>query len=268
MANAGSAKILPDPQTPKTLGMLCIIFASLIMSCDTCTGFSAIFASVWARIGDLSIKNTQAELNKAYKQQQRELDRREAAAKTEQEKDAVKRDRDAFNARPKPLIPNTVKGSMDVLKDPVIARSMWVSLVTGLTLNALMLAGGIGLISLAEWGRKLTLWVAALKIARLSLLLIFSIVIAIPRSNQQQMAQFREIEAQQKAAAGGRAVASPINMSEMAKVSIATTYATTIGYYLVAPIFPVALLILLSRKRVRAAFYRRSVAQEREPELW
>jgi hypothetical protein len=125
-----------------------------------------------------------------------------------------------------------------------------------------MLAGGIGLMSLAEWGRKLTLWVAGIKIARLLSLLVFGVLIVIPRTTQTQMAQFRELEAQQKQAAGGRAVASPINMTEMAKVSIATTYATTLGYYLVAPIFPVLLLVLLTRKRSRAAFYRRKVIEE------
>ena len=262
MAHASRPEmIVPNPQAAKTLGMLSIIFASLILTCDTCTGFGTIFGTAAARVMEINFRSLQSQINATFKQEERALQKKVATAKTDGDKASAQRELDNFKAQPRPVIPNTMNSTMATFKDPVIAAERWVSLGTSLVLNGLMLAGGIGLLVLAEWGRKLTIWVAVLKIARLALLVLATVVVIMPRTTQVQMEQFREIEKQQKAANGGRPVPGP-DMAQMGKFAIASSYASVLSYYLVAPIFPIILLVALNRRRVRAAFYRPKVKPE------
>jgi hypothetical protein len=248
--------IIPNPQAVKTLGMLSIVFSSMILFCDTCTGFSQAFGAVFARVMDVNMRGLQSGVDTAWKQEERTLKRREAAAKTPEEKASAQRALSSFQSRPRPVIQTTnMKQTMDQFKDPVTAAVTWTSLGTSFLLNGMMLAGGIGLILLADWGRKLSIWVAILKIARLFLLVVVTFVVIMPKTVALQRAQFREIEAKQKEASGGKQVAGP-DMGMIGNVAIASSYASILSYYLVAPIFPIILLIALNRRRVRAAFYR------------
>jgi hypothetical protein len=256
--------IIPNPQAAKTLGMLSIVFASLILFCDTCTGFSTAFGQVFARVMDVNMRGMQRSVDSVWKREERDLKKREAAAKTPEEKAKAQNDLARFQRQPRPIIQTTsVSASMNQFKDPVMATVTWTSLATAMILNSLMLDGGIGLLLLAEWGRKLSIWTAGLKVARLFLLVVITFVVIMPKTMALQRAQFREIEAKQKEAAGGRQVAGP-DMGMIGNMAIASSYASVLSYYLVAPIFPIILLIALNRRRVRAAFYRPKTLREDE----
>ena len=99
--------ILPNPQAAKTLGMLCIVFSSLILFCDTCSGFSAAFGAAFARVMDVNLRSMQGRVDAIWKREERELKKREAAAKTEDEKAKAQSALAKFQSQPRPIIQTT-----------------------------------------------------------------------------------------------------------------------------------------------------------------
>jgi hypothetical protein len=250
-----SMMIMPNVQAPRTLGILCIIFASYLLLCDSCTGFFAAFGTVFAKAMDINFRGMQAQIDSGYKSEVRTYEKREAAAKTEEDKERVRKERKDFESKPRPVITTGLPQNIDQLRDPTLSAFNWVSLGTGMLLNSLMLAGGLGLIALSEPGRRLSIWVAGLKIARLALLTAFTFGVIIPKTVEIQRGQFKRIQVEQKAAMGKAAAGGP-DFGVLETVAVASSYATWGGYFLLAPIFPIVLLVALNRPRVRAAFYR------------
>ena len=81
-----------------------------------------------------------------------------------------------------------------------------------IVLNVLMAIAGVGLLGLAEWGRRLAIGVAWLKIVRWVAMIMVTFVLILPITAQKTQKMFDSIQAQAKAQAqaksGGRGAAT------------------------------------------------------------
>src|SRR4051794_39976282 len=75
------------------------------------------------------------------------------------------------------------------MNDPRFLRFTLIDAVTGLVLNLMMLASGIGLINLGRWGASLWAWTAWGKLARLVLLWGFFYIVVVTPSFSENMAR-------------------------------------------------------------------------------
>jgi hypothetical protein len=254
MASAPTPKlVIPNPQAPKTLGILSIIFGSVLLLFGTCQGFMIIFGPTFGRLMDTSLKDTQAQIDAERQSELNRLKSRELAAESPEEKARIQSERQALEARPKVRIQTTsVAQSFDQFRDPVFMAYTWASTSTGLLLDVFMIVTGIGLLRLRPWGRTGSLWMAGLRIARVLFFSTISMLVIVPRTIELQRKQFQEIENQMKAQ--GQAPPPGLRMSEFSKISAAATYGGIIAYVVFAPIYPIILLVALNRPRVKAAF--------------
>ena len=100
---------------------------------------------------------------------------KEAAAKTKEETEkakeettAVVEERQTFENSPDPdLSAVTDMMGWNIMSDRRLAVYYFTEVVSGMILNIVMIISGIGLLSLADWGRRLAITTAWLKILRL-----------------------------------------------------------------------------------------------------
>jgi hypothetical protein len=231
----------PKPTTAKVIGILNIVFGSLLVLCGLCAGF---YVLIFASMGPL-MAGQQPQLQKRLEdQKQAEIQRledREKAARTEDEKKRIRDQIQAVKARPV-KIPDMSK----LLGDPRVQGYYVADVVSGLLLNLLLLISGIGLVCLKEWARVTAVWVAALKILRLLALYGFFILVIVPIQTDQFFAFIQDVE---KSMPQG---ARRINREEMAGVgAMLTGYA--IGIVVLGLIYPIIALCLLTRPGVKVA---------------
>ena len=83
---------LPKPGIPKTLGILNVIFGVLMVLYGMCTVGFMIAAPALTGFAESTVKQAQAKVEESQKAQLKELDEREAAATTDEEKSAIQQD--------------------------------------------------------------------------------------------------------------------------------------------------------------------------------
>ena len=83
---------LPKPGIPKTLGILNVIFGVLMVLYGMCTVGIMIAAPALTGFADTTLKQAQAKAEEGQKARLKELDEREAAATTEEEKNAIEQE--------------------------------------------------------------------------------------------------------------------------------------------------------------------------------
>jgi hypothetical protein len=135
----------------------------------------------------------------------------------------------------------------DMMNNPVIKANQWADMLSGLALNIAMLASGIGLVQLKEWGRKLAIWTFSLKIVRLGILAVVMIVFIIPitsKTSSDMMAGMTK---------NGPGGPPAVVMNNMAKFQAALGTAQAVLGFVFGSIWPVIGLVLLSRPGTRAA---------------
>jgi hypothetical protein len=113
--------------------------------------------------------------------------------------------------------------------------------------NVLMLISGVGLIRLREWGRKLAVWVAALKIVRLIVLYGIFIMVMVPIFVKLILDMFEEMAQSLPPGAGRPPIAGMTTMfGTMFSVS-------AVAVMILGSIYPGIVLWLLTRPGVKAA---------------
>jgi hypothetical protein len=238
------AGVEPKTTTAKVIGILNIVFASLLLLCGLCMGF---YVLIFSSMGPL-MAGQQPQLQKRLEQlrqdQIRKLEAEEQAAATDQEKRRIREQIRLVQAQPI-KIPDMSK----LLGDQRVWGFYLVDVLTGLILNVAMLVAGIGLVCLSRWGRTLGIWVAAIKILRLVVLYGLFIVVIVPIQTQQIIAFFEEIE--KTLPPGGRGGAAATRGDLAAFGAMMTGYA--IGLVITGVIYPIIALILLTRPGVGAA---------------
>ncbi len=217
---------LPKPAIPKTLGILNVIFAVLLILLGLCVGGITLLAPAIQQFGQRTMaqQKNQAEAQKAS--DLKVLDDRAKAATTDEEKATIAKERDAVAGRPLPVMPDMQTGT-EILKDPRVMGFTVAQIVTGLLLHILLLVSGIGLIRLM-------------------------VILPIQRVNTEAtLAKLREDLAKPNVPP---TAAMSLQMAEtMAKLAPVIA----VGSNLAGMTYPVICLILLSGAGARAACLRR-----------
>ena len=244
---------LPKPAIPKTLGILNVIFAVLLILFGVCVGGIALFAPAIQQFGQRTMnqQKTQAEAQKAS--DLKVLDDRAKVATTDEEKATIAKERDAVVSRLLPVVPDMQMGT-DVLKDPRVMGFTVTQVVTGLILHITLLIAGIGLIRLTPWGRSLTLWWAGLQIVQLLILGVVSFMVILPISKprtEDGLAKLKEVLAKPNAPPD---TAMKIQFTE---ILVKFAPAIAVSQNLAGMTYPIICLILLSTAGAKAACLRR-----------
>ena len=234
----------PDPQTPKTFGVLNLVFSLGLLASSLCYGFYAMLPPLASYANEYLASIEATEL--ARKQGEIEdLKRSEDAAVTEVDRAEFRRQREAVEARPKSTPERPFPWADDRLRDPRYLGYFLVDLASGMLLNLALLVSGVGLVYAKEWGRRLAIAVAWLKIARLlGLALSFSIVVAPVVSST-----IEAMDAEAAAADPGAGPASP-ELGPFLAVGFSAFFWVV---FLVGSIYPALILWFLNRESVREA---------------
>jgi len=155
-----SVTVAPDRSTPRLFGILSIIFSILAACVSAYVLAMALFMPMLAETMEEARKAAQ----EASEEELKALEEQEAAATTEEEKadlqDELQAEREALELMPKPVQMHP----FGAMQDPKVGLYNIVNGSSGLFLNLLMFISGVGLLYRKEWARKLTLWVAGIKI--------------------------------------------------------------------------------------------------------
>lgn len=264
--------ITPQPSIPRAIGSLNFVFGSLL------------FLLGWGGLNYVGPSFCQnrpfafeaGDLQHLYDQGHRELvtalEAREATTKDAAKKDRLKQQRLELAAKHR----NDVERAIDRLtmnRDLLWASwYLWADLVTGPVLNLLMLASGMGLIQMKEWARKMALWIAGVKLARLVLLSGVLMAVVIPRTEavMERVAATPLGEVlvarlnSDNAELGTKNPAAVIYTTRNLPAEVTLIqYVLAIMVLIVGSIFPTLTLILLTRPGAQAACL---LAEEEESE--
>lgn len=235
MATASSDQpAKPTSQPAKTIGVLNLVFAPLLILGGLCVGiYMTLLIPNLGKFLEVQQQAVARQLEARRKAEVEDLEQQEADAQTEAAKAAIRARREAILATPlmppSPELPTSKMG----LDDPRLIAHFAADSVTGILLNLLMFVGGIGLVRLRSWGRSLSQWVAALKIVRLGLLAASMIFVVSP------------MMARKLGALPGGANGAP--RIRAMNIGFAA------GYALIGSIYPIVTLAVLGRPRVRDA---------------
>jgi len=236
----------PDASTPKTIGVLNIIFSSLLLLCGACGMFYTVMLAVAGPMMQANEGNMKNTMQKLRDDELEERDRQIEKTEDVEVKQQLQDERDRRAAEPV-AVPDFTK--MYGMSDPRVTGYYLVDLFSALLLNLGMLISGIGLVSVKEWGRRLGLWVARLKLLRLFVLYGVFLAIIVPIQVQSMREGFAEMEKLAPARAN-----RPADMP--AAVAQGMTYSlvgTAIAMMVLGAIYPAITWLLLRRESVKAA---------------
>jgi hypothetical protein len=235
---------VPNTSLPKTTGTLNIIFASVVLLFVLLQIGMTLVAPMLIEFAQSSVREAQAKAVTSRKQQIAALKKDEAEAKTEEEKKQIRAQIKAIEDRPLPAGPD-VKALVGKLDTPMMRAYSWTDMGTALILNVLMLASGIGLLRLKESARRLAIWVAGLKIARLVILMVVQVVFILPVTTKMQQEMIADM--------GGSGAPNAQAAQMTAKMGAAAGSAMTLILSVLSMVWPILMIVLLTRPGSRAA---------------
>lgn len=237
----------PASTAPKTIGVLNIVFGSLMLLCGICTGLNLMAQSTMGPMMQVQQQQLQQAIEKDRQEQLQRLRDQENAAQDEQEKADLRAQQKALEMRPVPKMPDFTQW----MRDSRILTYFAIDMGSGLFLNVLMIISGIGLLRLAEWGRVLALWVAGLKIVRLIALYSYYALVIVPVIVQQFTSMFREMfEEIARNAPPGQRIPQQAELNDMGTAMGAMMTGMAVVMILFGVIYPIVVLAILSRQRL------------------
>jgi hypothetical protein len=240
---------------PKTIGILNIIFASLLLLCGICSAIQSVGQAALEPMMKQQQEQAQQQIQQNLEAQRQSelkaLEDQEKRATTAQEKAAIQAERKALQAQPLPKAPDMSKLMEGVIKDPTLMAYSITDVSTSIILNLLMLIAGIGLVGYKEWARVTALWVAGLKIIRLLALYGAFIALVAPVMTKKFVSFFEEFAQSVPQRGGGP------NMQQMPQ-QVGMVYGvmfTIIGIAMIVlgSIYPLITLWVLTRRGAKAA---------------
>ena len=230
--------IRPDPHTPKTLGVLNIGFALMLMLGGLCINafclMPPILTYIAGMVNEEMIKEGKTRHDKILK-----LWESENETSDEELKLSFQTEREELEAQP-PYDPSRLTMLSNLqFRDPRFIGHFVLDLGTGLVFNLFMLASGIGLYFLKRWGRVLAMIVAWAKILRL-LALALSVTLILSPLVASLVTEFETALPAEGIAPVGSRVGT-----------LLTGFAWTL--FLLGSVYPVATLLLLRRPSVKTA---------------
>ena len=252
--------VVPNPQIPRTFGIMNLVFGILLFLVGA--GYIAVWLVVpgFQKQMMVQIEEQQAKSKTERDAKVAELKAKEEAAKTNEEKDTLKDERESVEQNVEPDLSgmNEIM-NWNVFSDIRLAIYSFSEVIAGMILNVLMAISGVGLLGLAEWGRRLAISVSWLKIVRWVAMIVVTLVLILPITVQkvQKMTDSIQAQVQAQAKAGGRpAPAMPMMYFSMI-MSIAGAVAMVFSA-LIASIYPALSIWYLTRPPARAACLQRS----------
>lgn len=234
--------IFPRPQTAKTFGILSIVFASSMLVCGIGSGVLAAAAPMLATYMEGQDQRLRNQINDRQAQRIAEFREQLIVAKTEPEKAEIRMKINEAEARP------PAKGAMmtlgfDSLKDPRITVYSWSDLITSFIANLVLLIAGINLLRLKEQGRRLSLIAAGLKLALIVFFGIWAVTVVMPVQLSTMNNQLDQVQL-------GPGARPPFLTKQFMTAMVTGGYAVS---FVSAAIYPVLMLIFLTRPGVKAA---------------
>jgi hypothetical protein len=238
--------VAPNFRTPRLLGIFSVVFASELLIAGICMGGYVSIMPMFSRMMDATTTQLEAQGKTRKAAELAALAEKEKAAKTDEQKIEIAAERKAIEARP--LSP--MAGAMDVNKvtmgDPAFIGYSWADVVSGIVLNVLLLASGIGLLSWRPWARTLGVWTAFLKIVRLVVVYGYFVIVIVPPYCERLGKVVEEMMTSQGTPA-------PVGGGFFVKMYTVMYTGMGLGMMLIGAIYPAILLWLLTRPAVKSA---------------
>jgi hypothetical protein len=255
--------VVPNLLIPRTLGILNIVFASLVLCCGLFSVASIAFMPAFQKAMQSQVKQVEVKVGQRRQAALDALQDEEKSAKTEAERTAIAVRRASVMSSPKQtLVGSTMDMEAMGLTDPKLLGYWYADIFSGIVLNLVMLISGIGLIRLRPWGRSIWLWTAGVKIVRLLLLYGYFALAVVPIMSEKLGRAIGTMMAQQQQAFG-RGGGPSVDMLVRIYAITYTIYA--VGIIVVGSIYPAISLWLLNKTNVKAAFL---MGPERKPERY
>jgi len=247
--------VVPNPQIPRSFGLMNIVFGALLILMAALSVFSYfVYPKIFGRLQQDMLKQ-QAQRKAERDSRIAELKTKEDAAKTKEEKAELQQERAAVEAQVEPdLSALTDINELTGLSDTRVFVYYVAELAAAIILNIVMIVAGVGLMGLAEWGRRLAIVVAQLKILRWVLMTVVSMVLILPISLERTQKMMTKLNVQMKVQGGGRP--APIVFSDLARIGAIAGAITTIFSAIIASIYPALSIWFLTRPQARAACLR------------
>lgn len=238
----------PNRGIPGALGVLNIIFGLVLLLSGLCCGLSVF--SLAAFSGMANQAQFQAQIEEAWKQQQeRNLARMQQqldAAADPARKQEIERQMQKMREMQAPKID---VAAIYGIKDPKVVAFWTIDAVSGIVINLLMVIAGIGLVARSEWGRKMSIAVAIIKLLRLAGLYGYAAMAVLPTMVRDSAKALHDL-----AASAPQNDAQPLPpLAEMAQQMGSVGLVVLVVFALLAAIYPALLLFLLTRPSVRVA---------------
>jgi len=262
-STAPSGYVMAQPRIPKVIGILNITFGAGLLLCSLCSGAYMMMLPMIAKATNQVAKQAEEQQKARLKPQLEELAQREEAAKTEEERIEIAKQKQSIEDQLKrPMLAPTMDLSKMGFDDPKLVGFMMADVVTGLILNVLMLVSGIALVRFKPWGVKLGLGVAVAKVLRLVTLYSYGVIVVVPWYSRK-MAEFAVGMIQQQPAMGGRAGGGAPPIDALIRIYTLTYTVAGVAVIVVGSIYPLVCLWLLSRPGARAACLASKKLEER-----
>ena len=247
--STGGPEVEPNILIPKTIGLLNVIFAVCLMACGMCYAFYGALLPTLATTIEAQQKELKAQQVAARKAEIDALKVQEAKAETEGDKATIRAQIDSISNEP-PMPPIDLGLNKLGFDDPRVLGYFIVDPASGLILNLVMFVAGIGLLRSSEWGRKLGVWLAWTKIARLVLLSTWLLVGVRPVMHSRAAALVQELE---KHPAADPSAMKPEAARALVEGVDRIILSFGIITLLVGVIYPTLSVALLTRPSARAA---------------
>ena len=241
----------PRTSIPTVIGLLNIIFGSLLSLCIICSSFyMMIQVAIGAPMMAVQQQQLQVVIQAERQKKLQQLQEQEKAAKDEKERADLQARQKELEAQPIPKMPDFTR----FIRNDEFQIYVVVDYLTGFVLNIIMLISGIALMRLKEWGRITAIWVAIVKILRLIALNAVFALVVVPVMVKDFTSMMREfIDEMAKAAPPGQPMPAPGEMAQVGTILGIVSTVTAIGMVIFGAIYPMIVVITLTQARVKAA---------------
>ena len=257
--------VVPNPQIPRSFGLMNIIFGILLLLTAIGYGAAYIYGPALQRQFSMPLQQIQEKQKADRAAKIADLKAQESAAKTEEEKKTLAEERAAVEAKVEPDLSafNDLQ-NMNAYNEPRLAIFYIFDISTAVVLNVLMIVGGGGLMGLKEWARRLSIWVAQLKILRWIGMVVGTMAVIVPMTLARVEKATAALEAQMRAGPGGGG--PPFSLTTLMRYSMMAGAVMMVLTAIVASVYPAMMWWYLSRPASRAACMMQKPAEPELPE--
>ncbi len=251
-AFAAQLSVEPNRSLPRTVGMLNVIFGAVLLLSGLCCGMGIL--SIAMAGGMANQPQFQAQMDQAWKQQQEQnlarLQERLDATADPAEKERIQQQMQLVRQTPAPKID---VAAMYGVKDPGVVMFWSIDMLSGIVVNLLLIVAGIGLLALSEWGRKMSIAIAVIKLVRLASLYGYALLAVVPVMARDTAQAFHDMTKSVPQNGGNQL--PPV--AEMVQTIGAVWLVSLIIFALLGAIYPALMIMLLTRPSAKAATQRR-----------